>query len=152
MSVIDTSISQTNETPATAKPISGFVRGARMIYYAFTVLMLGGVVLQVFFAGATLLVDSSFLEWHRNFAHLLELLALLLPVSALLARQPWRIMLLSLLPFFLIGMQYVYLWALTGMGLPLWTRGLHAVNAIVIYWLMLRLSRFAWQLWRAPSR
>jgi hypothetical protein len=152
MSVIDTSISQREEMPTTAKPISGFVRGARLVYYAFTLLMLGGVVLQIFFAGATLLVDSSFLEWHRNFAHVLELCAILLPILALVARLPWRITLLSLLPFFLIAMQYVYLWALTGMGLPLWTRGLHAINAIVIYWVMLRLSRFAWQLWRAPSR
>jgi hypothetical protein len=123
-----------------------------MIYYIATALMLAGIVLQIFFAGAALLVDSSFLDLHRGFAHLLELLAILLPILALLSRQPWRITLLSLLPFFLIAMQYVYLWALTGMGLPLWTRGLHAVNAIVIYWVILRLSRAAWQLWRSSSQ
>ncbi len=148
MTVIDTSVQPAGEKPLSGKPLSGIVRGARLVFYASTVIMLAGVVLQVFFAGASLLVDSSFLEAHRNFAHLLEALAILLPILALLARQPWRITLLSLLPFFLIGTQYVYLFALTGMGLPLWTRGLHAVNALVIYWLMLRLSRSAWQLWR----
>jgi hypothetical protein len=134
------------------RPMSGIVRGARLTYYAGTVVFLAGIVLQVFFAGAALLVDSSFLEVHRNFAHLLELFAIILPILALVARQPWRITLLSLLPFFLIALQYVILWALDDMGLPGWTRGLHAVNALVIYWLMLRLSRSAWQLWRAPSR
>jgi hypothetical protein len=152
MTVIEPRVQPAEQIPIAGKPISSLVRGARLVYYASTVLMLAGVVLQIFFAGATLLVDSSFLEVHRNFAHVLELFAILLPILALLARQPWRITLLSLLPFFLIGTQYVYLFALTGMGLPLWTRGLHAVNAIVIYWLMLRLSRTAWGSWRAESR
>jgi hypothetical protein len=157
MSVIESNFQQDSSRPSTTngvanQPISGFVRGARLVYYASTALMLAGIVLQIFFAGASLLVDSSFLELHRSFAHVLELLAMLLPILALVARMPWRITLLSLLPFFLIAMQYVFLWALTGMGLPLWTRGLHAVNAVVIYWVMLRLSRAAWQLWRAPTR
>lgn len=148
MTVLDT----TNLQSSAPKAMSSLVRGARLLYYATTVVMLGSVALQVFFAGAALLVDSSFLEAHRGFAHVIELLALVLPVTALLARQPWRITLLSLAPFFLVGTQYVYLYALTGMGLPLWTRGLHAVNALVIYWLMLRLSRKAWLLWHAPAR
>jgi hypothetical protein len=157
MSAIESDLQQDKVLKDGAKvianqPVSGFVRGARLLYYASTALMLAAIVLQIFFAGASLLVDSSFLEFHRGFAHVLELFAILLPILALIARQPWRITLLSLLPFFLIGMQYVYLWALTGMGLPLWTRGLHAVNAIVIYWVMLRLSRAAWQQWRVASR
>ncbi|MCC6455789.1 MAG: hypothetical protein IT328_12635 [Caldilineaceae bacterium] len=147
MTVIDTLTPQPVE-----QQLSGFVRSARGLYYAWTVLFIAGVVLQVFFAGASLLVNSAYLEYHRVFAHILELFAMLLPLLALVARQPWRITLLSLLPFVLIAMQYVFLWALTGMGLPLWTRGLHAVNALVIYWVMLRLSRSAWQLWRAPTR
>lgn len=134
------------------KPVSSFVRAAHLTYYAATVLMLVGIVLQIFFAGAALLVNSSYLEMHRAFAHFLELFAILLPVVALVARQPARITLLSLLPFFLIGMQYFFLYSLTSMGLPLWTRGLHAVNAVVIYWITLRLSRAGWQLWRVPSR
>jgi hypothetical protein len=132
--------------------MSGLVRSARLVYYAGTLLFLAGIGLQVFYAGASLLVDSSYLEQHRMFAHVLELFALMLPVLALVARQPWRITLLSLLPFVLIAMQYVFLWALADMGLPLWTRGLHAVNALVIFWVVLRLSGSAWQLWRAPSR
>jgi hypothetical protein len=132
--------------------MSGIVRSARLIYYAATLLFLGGVALQVYFAGASLLVDSAYLNQHRMFAHVLELVAIILPLLALAARQPWRITLLSLLPFFLIAMQYVFLWALTDMGLPGWTRGLHAVNALVIFWVNLRLSRSAWQLWRVPAR
>jgi hypothetical protein len=143
MTIVETEIQSTEQ-----KPLSGLLRGARLLYYATTALLLSGLVLQIFFAGAALLVNSSFLDAHRAFAHLLELFAILLPVMALISRQPWRTTLLSLLPFFLIAMQYVFLYALTGMGLPLWTRGLHAVNAIIIYWLMLRLSRSAWQQWR----
>lgn len=155
MSVIESNLQQEVDKRSQGvshSPVLGFVRAARLIYYITTALMLAGIVLQIFFAGASLLVDSSFLDLHRSFAHLLELFAILLPILALLSRQPWRITLLNLLPFFLIAMQYVYLWALTGMGLPLWTRGLHAVNAIVIYWVILRLSRAAWQLWHSPSQ
>ena len=36
--------------------MSGLVRGARLLYYASTALMLAGIVLQIFFAGAALLV------------------------------------------------------------------------------------------------
>lgn len=131
---------------------SAIVQWARLVYYGFTVVFLIGIVLQIFLAGSALLVDSTYLNQHRMFAHILELFALILPILALLSRQPWRLTLLSLLPFFLIGMQYVILWALDDMGLPAWTRGLHAVNAVVIYWLVLLLSRSAWQLWRAPSK
>jgi hypothetical protein len=131
---------------------SGFVQGARLVYYGGTAIFLGGIVLQIFLAGAALLVDSAYLNQHRMFAHILELFAIILPLLALISRQPWRITLASLLPFFLIGMQYVILWALDDMGLPAWTRGLHAVNALVIYWLMLCLSRSAWQLWHTSSK
>lgn len=133
------------------KPVSGTVRGARLVFYVITALLIGGVVLQIFFAGATLLVDPSYLEMHRAFAHVLEGLAILLPMTALVARLPGRMTLLSLVPFVLIGTQYFYVFTLPKMGLPLWTRGLHVVNALVIYWLMLRLSRTAWSLWRSSS-
>jgi hypothetical protein len=149
MTVIDTT---DNTTPQPVqRRVSGLVQSARLIYYGGTVIFLAGIVLQIFLAGSALLVDSAYLNQHRMFAHILELFAMLLPILALISRQPWRITLASLLPFVLIAMQYVILWALDDMGLPAWTRGLHAVNAVVIYWLMLRLSRSAWQLWRAPS-
>ena len=145
-----TVINQTSQ-PSTPTTLSGFTRGARFVYYATTIVFLAGIMLQVFFAGAALLVNPTFLETHRTFAHILELFAILLPIFALVARLPWRITLLSLLPFVLIALQYVFLFALTGMGLPLWTRGLHAANALVIFWLMLRLSREGWDSWREPA-
>ena len=145
-----TVINQTSQ-PSTPTNLSGFGRGARFVYYAMTLVFLAGIMLQVFFAGAALLVNPTFLEMHRSFAHLLELFAILLPIIALIARLPWRITRLSLLPFVLTALQYVFLFALTGIGLPLWTRGLHAVNALVIFWLVLRLSRAGWDLWREPA-
>lgn len=151
MTVTNT-LTQEPQSEAATQEISGIVRAARLVYYATTLLLIAGIVLQVFFAGAALLVNSGYLEQHRMFAHILELFAMLLPLLALLARQPWRITLLSLLPFVLIGMQYVFLWALIGMGLPTWTRGLHAANALLIFWVVLRLSNSARQLWRAPFR
>ena len=146
MTVINPTLQPTEPTP-----VSSLVRGARFVYYATTVILLASIMLQVFFAGAALLASPTFLETHRAFARVLEGLSILLPIMALVARLSWRITLLSLLPFVLIGMQYAFLYAMTGMGLPLWTRGLHAANALVIYWIALRLSRMGWQSWRGPA-
>jgi hypothetical protein len=133
----------TTESQLSQPQTSGLVRGIRFLYIALGVILLASVGLQVFFAGAALLVNSSYLELHRTFAHILELFAILLPIVAIFSRLGWRLGLMSLLPFFLIALQYIFLYAVVGMGLPLWTRGLHAANAIVIFWVALHLTTAA---------
>lgn len=144
-----TTLINSTESQIAEPQVSGIVRGARYLYTFVAILLMAGIALQVYFAGAALLVDSGYLETHRMFAHVLELFALVLPVVVIFSRLGWRIGLTSLLPFFLIAMQYVFLWALVGMGLPTWTRGLHAVNALVIFWVALYLTTSAWRRSRA---
>lgn len=143
MSVIDTT-----KAGAVRQP-SGVVQLARYAYLLSIVLFMGGIVLQVFLAGAALLVDPGYLIQHRSFAHALHLVTYMIPIIGLLARLPWRLFLLSWLPLVLLMLQYVFVHAVPGLGLPMPLRALHAVNALVLFWLMLHLAGSAWRLVRA---
>src|SRR5262249_2855728 len=127
---------------------SSIVQYARYAYLLSTVLFMGGVVLQVFFAGATLLVDSAYLIQHRSFAHTLELLTFVMPIAGLFARLPWKLRLLSFLPLVLFMLQYVFVYGVPAMGLPVSLRALHAVNALVIFGVTLHLTKSAWHVAR----
>ncbi len=143
MSVIDTT------KPDAVRQPSSVVQLARYAYLLSVVLFIGGIVLQVFFAGAALLVDPSYLIQHRSFAHALHLVTYVIPIIALLARLPLRLFLLSWLPLVLIMLQYVFVHAVPGLGLPMSLRALHAVNALVMFWVMLYLAGSTWRLVRA---
>lgn len=144
----------TNAQPADTvqTQVSGVVRGARLAYLVSTALFAGGVILQVFFAGATLLADASYLIQHRSFAHLLEPVTLAIPIIGLFARLPRRLLLLSWLPLVLFALQYVFLYAVPSAGLPTALRALHAVNALLIFWVALHLTNAAWGLVRESAR
>lgn len=135
--------------PIAAEPsLSGFARTARFLYLIGTALFLGSVVLQVFFAGAALLVSTDYLHQHRSFAHVVELVTFAVAIVALFARLPGRVLALSWLPVGLFILQYVFLHAIPSMGLPTALRALHAVNALVIFWNSVYLLRAAWGLVR----
>lgn len=73
------------------------VRWARILYGVCTLLFMLGIVLQVFFAGATLLVSGSYLIVHENVGHAIEFLIPLLIIIGLFARLPRRMHLLGVL-------------------------------------------------------
>src|SRR5262245_38349321 len=59
--------------PSIGRQPSTIVQFARYAYLLTIVLYMVGIGLQVFFAGAALMVDSSYLIAHRSFAHALHL-------------------------------------------------------------------------------
>lgn len=124
--------------------VAGWVRALRAVYLVCAALLTAGVIGQVFFAGAALLVNGRYLEMHRVLAHLIELLAMLTAVAGLLTRLSWRIQTLGLLFLLLMFAQYAFLYAMPALGLPA-LRALHAVNALVMFWVALRLGQRTWQ-------
>ncbi len=143
MTVLDTA------KHTTARQRSSVVQVVRYAYLLSIVLFIGSIALQVFFAGAALLVDSGYLIQHRSFAHTLELLVFVIPIVGLFARLPRRQFLLSWLPLVLFMLQYVFVYAVPSLGLPMPLRALHAVNALVLFWVTLHLAGSTWRLVRA---
>jgi membrane-bound metal-dependent hydrolase YbcI (DUF457 family) len=129
-------------------PSSGFVRGFRYVYALCATLLAVGIVTQIFFAGATLLVNGGYLATHRSFAHMIEFLIIGLVIVGLLARLPWRLQALGLLAFVLMALQYVFLYTMPALGAPA-LRGLHTVNGLAMFWLALYVTQKGWPLTRS---
>ena len=140
---------KTPESNAIKPLVSGITRAARVTFLLAAWFFAGGIALQVFYAGATLLVASDYLNQHRAFAHTLELVTFAIPIIGLFARLPRRMLLLSWLPLVLFMLQYVFIYAVPSLELPTSLRALHAVNALVIFWTSVHLARLSWHLVRA---
>ncbi len=122
---------------------SPLIPGARRFYLVLAGLFAVGIVLQVFFAGLGVLVNPSYFGWHTTFAHLLELILLVMPVVGFFGRVGWQSFGLNGLLFVLFGMQYFFMYGLQG---PL--RALHVVNALALFWLAIQLGQQSWRLTR----
>jgi hypothetical protein len=64
---------------------------------------------------------------------------------SLAGRLPWRILGLTVLTFVLFAMQYIFLWVIPALGVPV-LRALHAVNALALFWITLYLTQRVWRL------
>lgn len=98
---------------------------------------LAGIFLQVYLAGAPMFGVTSF-QPHRMLGGMLTMLAILLPILALVGRLPRQLIVLSLLLGFLAMVQ-VMLPALR--GTVSWIAALHSVNALVLTGLSIRIGR-----------
>ena len=127
------------------------VRLLRWLYLVGVICFALGVVLQVFFAGAALLVNPDYLNTHRILGNTVALLPVPMLILAMLARMPHRTTLLTVLLTLVTALQYAFLWGVTDIGLPVWFRAFHAVNAIVMFVLAERLARTSWKLLRGPQ-
>lgn len=96
------------------------------------------VAVQVFMAGMAVFVGPTWRNNHTSFIHLFEYLPVLMLVAAFVGRMSTRVKWLSLLAFGLVVLQY----ALIAMGSSslLALAALHPVNALVIFWLAMRLA------------
>jgi hypothetical protein len=56
---------------------------------------------------------------------------------------------MSGLPAVLMALQYIFLYGIDNVGLPLDLKALHAVNALVMFWVAQYLARMVWKLMRA---
>jgi hypothetical protein len=96
------------------------------------------------------LVNPGYWELHRTSGHIIEWLPIVMLLTGLIARLPRRMHGLSILLFLLFVLQYVFLWAMPGIGLP-GLRALHAVNALVFFAIAWRLGGIAWRMLRSPQ-
>ena len=140
-----------NEIPTNPQRLPTVVRLARAAYALCAGLFAVCIVLQVFFAGAGVLVNPSYWELHRAFGHSIQLLTFVLLAFGLIGLLPWRMQALNVLIVLLFVGQYIFLWLMPSLGLPA-LRALHAVNALVLFWITVHLGQRAWRLIRAPQR
>lgn len=132
-----------SETRASTQQIPGFARVARAVYLVCALLLVTGVTLQVFFAGAAMLVNGTFLELHRTAAHMVELVSMVTVVVGLFTRLPWRVQALGGLFLLLMFSQYIFLYAVPAFGIPS-LRALHAVNGLAMFWVALAMTQRTW--------
>ncbi len=90
------------------------------------------VVVQVFFAGAAVLVDPTYWGAHRAFGSTIEVGVIALLLIGLATRLPWRIQALGGTLYVLMFLQYVFLYLMPQIGIPV-LRALHAVNALALF-------------------
>ncbi len=124
--------------------VSALVRWMRAAYLLVAGLFARAIALQVFFAGAGVLVHPRYISVHTTFGHVLQFFPLGLIVLSLLGRLPWRLLGLTALTFVLFALQYVFLWLVPALGMPV-LRALHAVNALALFWLTVYLMQQVWR-------
>jgi hypothetical protein len=100
-------------------------------------LFLAGLFVQVYLAGAPMFGVTSF-QPHRMLGGILIMLAILLPVLALVGGLPRQLIVLSMVLGFLAIIQAM-LPALRGTAS--WIAALHSVNALALVGLSIRIGR-----------
>lgn len=129
----------------TAPQVSGVARAMRVVYVIGAALLVLGVAMQVFLAGAALLVSGTYIDTHRTLAHLVELVSMVIIVVGFFTKFPARVQGLGVLFLLLMFMQYVFLYAVPALGIPV-LRALHAANALLMFWAALALTQRTWPL------
>jgi hypothetical protein len=128
------------ETPPDGpKPLPRWRKGFAAAVPWLAALFLCGLVVQVFFAGYGLVeLGGRGMEWHLAFAHVIEIIPLLLILCGFLGADRFGGV-LGIVLFVLFQLQYVFI----GLeGAPPTVRALHPTNAAVMVavtmWLVLR--------------
>lgn len=135
------------------KQHTGSVRSLlRWSYLYATLLFVVCIIVQVFLAGAGILVNGSWLVLHTHFGYIIHFfpLVILLPLSiaAWLPRSiNWLTALLTILTF----IQPLLITLSPKLNVPL-LPALHPVNALLIFTLPLFLSYRVWQIKRNEGR
>ncbi len=102
------------------------------------------IIVQVFLAGlSTALLGNEPARWsdHTSFGQMIGTLPILLVVFALIGRLPVVTIVLSVAIFFLYGLQYPFAMADGGA-----VAALHAVNALVMFWITVTIAQRAQRL------
>jgi hypothetical protein len=121
----------------------------RIVRFAFG--LLAGVyilciVLQVFFAGLGVLVDSKDLQLHRTFANTFEFLPILMFLLSFAGRIRGSLRWFNLVLFALTSLQHVTILNFTGS-----LRAIHTVDAILLFWISLHMVKRSWPWLRSRS-
>jgi len=121
---------------------------ARTAYLVIALVLVAGLVVQVFLAGLGVFWASVLFATHRDFGFLLELLPILLVVVGAIGRVERRLVGVAALIFGLFLLQSV----LVGLRhtAPM-VAALHPVNGFLILLLAIVVARGAWQMRGGPK-
>jgi heme A synthase len=127
--------------------IRAFARSRAFPILAWAYLVALGV--QVFFAGMYVFVGASNIELHRNMAHVIGALTLLLIVSVFLGRVSEKRLMFGVLGLLVVQGMLVHV----GQWFGLWTiAALHPVNALVLTYASLALAKRSVPYWGSSTR
>jgi hypothetical protein len=105
---------------------------------------LAALAVQVFFAGMYVFVGASNIELHRNMAHVIGLLTLLLTIAVFVGRVPEKRLLFAVIGLLIVQGMLVHV----GQWFGLWTiAALHPVNALVLTYASLSLAKRSSAYW-----
>ena len=121
---------------------------ARSIHLVVAVLLVAGLVVQVFLAGLGVFRGPESFATHRDWGYLLELLPIVLLVVGLLGRMGRRVALLAAGIFGLFLLQSVFVVMRTSNPE---VAALHPVNGFLILLLSIVLARDSWLARRLAS-
>jgi hypothetical protein len=126
--------------------VRAFARSRAFPILAWAYLVALGV--QVFFAGMYVFVGASNIELHRNMAHVIGALTLLLIVSVFLGRVSEKRLMFGVLGLLVVQGMLVHV----GQWFGLWTiAALHPVNALVLTYASLALAKRSVPYWRSTA-
>src|SRR5688572_29108160 len=126
--------------------VRAFARSRAFPILAWTYLVALGV--QVFFAGMYVFVGASNIELHRNMAHVIGALTLLLIVSVFLGRVSEKRLMFGVLGLLVVQGMLVHV----GQWFGLWTiAALHPVNALVLTYASLALAKRSVPYWSSTD-
>jgi uncharacterized integral membrane protein len=126
---------------------SGRIRSVRLIYGVLAAGYLVCVILQVFFAGLGVFVNSDNLQLHRTFANYFEFASIIMFLLSFAGRIKGSLRWLTLGLFALTSLQHMTL-QFSGF-LP----AIHTVDALLLFWISLSLTKrsLPWLLLRKES-
>ncbi len=109
---------------------------------------LAALAIQVFFAGMYVFVGASNIELHRNMAHVIGLLTLLLVGSVFIGRLPEKRLVFAVVGLLVVQGMLVHV----GQWFGLWIiAALHPVNALILTYASLSLARRSNAYWVADA-
>lgn len=111
------------------------IRSVRFIYGFLTIGYLICVVLQVFFAGLGVFVNSDNWELHRTFANYFEMVSVVMFIISFAGRIKGTLRWLPLGLFALTGLQHM------SFQFPGFLPAIHAVDALLLFWISLHLTK-----------
>jgi hypothetical protein len=109
---------------------------------------LAALMVQVFFAGMFVFVGASNIELHRNMAHVIGLLTLLLIASVFVGRVPQKRLVFGVLGLLVIQGMLVHVNQWFGLNV---IAALHPVNALVLTYASLSLAKRSSAYWAAGA-
>jgi hypothetical protein len=128
----------------------GYIMWVRRGYVGMAWLIVAMIAAQVFLAGMNVFVGPRWWGWHIQSGHAIGGMIGLLALLGFGGRFPGRIRWLTLALLGLFALQYNHRLIAGALGIPS-LAAIHAVNALVLFWLAVSLARWAGVLLRSEQ-